>query len=252
VFTDPHLPRHVFGWHSPRLGLDMPIVSYGDRGHPVLIFPTAQADFLENERFWLIKAIEPHIFAGKCRVFSIDSINKHAWMNKHVSIGESARRQRLYATYVEEEVVPYIRNACGNPRARIAATGASFGAFHAANQVFRRPDLFDTLIAMSGFYDLDPDYTFGQRNDDIYFNNPVSYLANMHGDNLHALKHHTDIHILTGQGAYESPQSSRQLSQVLWDKGIWHNLDLWGHDVNHDWPWWRKMLDVYVGSRMGW
>ena len=37
----------------------MPIVSYGWRGQPVLLFPTAAADFLENERFWLIKAVEP-------------------------------------------------------------------------------------------------------------------------------------------------------------------------------------------------
>ena len=58
MYVDSSLPRHLFGWRSPRLGLEMPIVSYGDRGHPVLLLPTAQADYLENERFWLIKAIE--------------------------------------------------------------------------------------------------------------------------------------------------------------------------------------------------
>src|SRR6185436_18993996 len=112
-------PRHIFGWYSSRLGLEMPIVSYGDWGHPLLIFPTAQADFLENERFYLIKAIEQHIMAGKVRVFSIDSINRHAWMNRSVPIPEAARRQALYASYVEEEVVPFIRNAVKNPSARI-------------------------------------------------------------------------------------------------------------------------------------
>jgi esterase/lipase superfamily enzyme len=253
LFTDPYLPRHIFGWYSPRLGIDMPIVSYGDRGHPLLLLPTAQADFLENERFWLIKAIEPHIFAGKCRVFSIDSINRHAWMNRGVSVSESARRQALFSTYVEEEVVPFIRNACGDPHARIATCGASFGAFHAANQFFRRPDLFDTLIAMSGFYDLEPDYLHGYRDDNTYFNNPVSYLANMHdGRSLDLIRHTSQIHIMSGRGAYESPQSSEQLAGVLRDKGIPHNLDLWGHDVNHDWPWWRKMLDHYIGTRLGW
>ena len=24
MYVDPHLPRHIFGWKSPRLGLDMP------------------------------------------------------------------------------------------------------------------------------------------------------------------------------------------------------------------------------------
>lgn len=251
-YVDPHLPRHIFGWYSPRLGLDMPIVSYGDRGHPLLLLPTAQADFLENERFWLIKSIEPHIFAGKVRVFSIDSINKHAWMNKSVPVPEAARRQRLYAEYIEEEVVPHVRRVMDNPRARLAISGASFGAFHAANQFFRRPDLFDTLIAMSGFYDLEPDYTHGFMNDDIYFNNPVSYIANLNDEGAYHWLRHSQIHILTGQGAYEAPHASRRLSQLLWDKGIWNNLDVWGHDMKHDWPTWRDMLPYYIGERLGW
>lgn len=253
MYVDPHLPRHIFGWYSSRLGLEMPIVSYGYAGHPLLIYPTAQADFLENERFFLIKSIEQHIFAGRVQVFSIDSINRHAWMNRHVSPPEAARRQALYSAYVEEEVVPHIRRVIDNPWARIGVTGASFGAFHAANQFFRRPDLFDTLIAMSGFYDLEPDYTDGYKSDDIYFNNPVSYLANMNdGHALDLLRHGSQIHIVSGQGAYEAPQCSRKLSQLLWDKGIPNNLDMWGHDVNHDWPWWRRMLPHYVGERLGW
>src|SRR6185312_12440105 len=197
VYVDPHLPRHIFGWYSPRLGLEMPIVSYGDRGHPLLVYPTAQADFLENERFFLIKSIEPLIFAGKVRVFSIDSINRFAWMNRNVSIPESARRQALYSAYVEEEVVPHIRRVMDNPRARVAVTGASFGAFHAANQFFRRPDLFDSLIAMSGFYDLEGDYTQGFMNDDVYFNNPMSYVPNMsdHGQ-LETIRNHSQVHIV--------------------------------------------------------
>ena len=31
-------------------------------------------------------------------------------------------------------------------------TGCSMGAFHAANFFFRRPDLFDTVVALSGVY----------------------------------------------------------------------------------------------------
>ena len=191
--------------------------------------------------------------AGKIQVFSIDSINRHAWMNSKIPVREAARRNALYAAYIEEEVVPHIRRVTSNQNARLAISGASFGAFHAANQFFRRPDLFDTLIAMSGFYDLEPDYTEGYMDDNLYFNNPVSYLGNMpEGRTLDRLRHDTQIHITTGQGAYEAPNASRRLSGALWDKGIGNNLDVWGHDVNHDWPWWRKMLDHYVGTRLGW
>ena len=206
-FVDPALPRELFGWHSPRLDMHMPIVRYGNWGHPVLLYPTAQSDLLDCERFFLIKAIEPLIFAGRITVFSINSINEHAWMNRKVSVHESARRQMLFSRYVEEEVVPYIRRAVDNDGARIAVTGASFGAFHAANQFFRRPDLFDTLIAMSGFFDLEGDYTHGVMNDDIYFNNPMSYVPNIHDDHQRHMIEHGQVHIVTRAGRLRSAAS---------------------------------------------
>src|SRR3954449_2768722 len=101
----------MFGWHSPRLGMHMPIVRYGNWGRPLLLFPTAQSDLLDCERFWLIKKIEHHIFAGKLNVFCINSINGMSWMSRGVGVRESARRQALFSGYVEEEVVPFIRNA---------------------------------------------------------------------------------------------------------------------------------------------
>lgn len=245
------IPRHIEDWQSPILGQRMPIVSYGHWGHPLLLFPTAAADFLENERFGLIGSVRQHIDAGRVRVFSINSINNQAWMDRGLPVQEQARRQALYARYVEEEVAPYIRNACQTYDIRIATAGASFGAFHAANTLFRRPDLFDATIAMSGFYDLAPDYLHGYSGDDAYFNNPAWYLANMEGHNLHLLRNASRIHILTGQGAYEAPHASRQLSEILHRKGIPHRLDLWGHDVAHDWPWWLKMLPYSI-DQMGW
>lgn len=250
-YVDDYLPRRIDGWYSPTLGMQMPIVTYGDRGRPLLLFPTAAADFLENERFYLVKAVEPAIFAGRVRVFSIDSINKHAWMDKNTPVPEQARRQALYARYVEDEVVPYIRAVCGNGGVRVATTGASFGAYHAANTLFRRPDLFDATIAMSGFYDLEPDYLHGYSDDNCFYNNPAWYLPGLEGRSLELLRHACSINIVTGQGAYEAPEASYALSRILNDKGIPHNLDVWGHDVNHDWPWWRKMLPYYV-DKLGW
>lgn len=251
-FVDPSLPREMFGWYSPRLGMDMPIVRYGNWGHPLILYPTAGADLLDCERFFLIKSIEPLLFAGRVTVFAINSINSHAWMNKSVSVPEAARRQALYSGYVEEEVVPHIRRAVQDDSARIGVTGASFGAFHAANQFFRRPDLFDTLIAMSGFYDLEGDYTHGFMNDDVYFNNPTSFVPNLGGAALDTIKHASQIHIVTGQGQWEHPENSRRFSTLLWEHGIWNNLDMWGHDMKHDWPTWRQMLPHYLAEKVGW
>jgi esterase/lipase superfamily enzyme len=172
-------------------------------------------------------------------------------MDSKLPVREQARRQGLYSRYLEEEVVPFIRHTCQSPDIRIATAGASFGAFHAANTLFRRPDLFDGVIAMSGFYDLGPDYLRGYSDDNAFFNNPAWYLPNLEGQPLHLLQTSAQIHILSGQGAYEAPHASRQLAEILDRKGIPYLLDLWGHDVSHDWPWWRKMLPYSI-EKMGW
>ena len=33
---------------------------------------------------------------------------------------------------------------------------------------------------------------------------------------------------------------------ILDGKGIPNWIDFWGGDVNHDWPWWRRMLPYFL------
>jgi esterase/lipase superfamily enzyme len=36
------------------------------------------------------------------------------------------------------------------------------------------------------------------------------------------------------------------MQQILQDKNVPAWTDYWGHDVDHDWPWWRKMLPHFL------
>jgi esterase/lipase superfamily enzyme len=237
-------------WFSPSLHKNMEIVTYGHYGFPLLMFPTAAADYLEYERFLLIDFMEPYINAGKVKVFSINSINSEAWMNKKVHPKYKGIRQQEYNNYISNEVAPYIWNSCGG-RQGIITTGASLGAFHCVNQLLRRPDIFDGCIAMSGGYDIRDYYeSYGYHDENIYFNNPVEYLPNLWDNHyLPMLRQKKHIHILTGQGNYENPDSSRQLSSMLWSKGVPNNLDVWGWDMPHDWPTWRSMIKYYLAAK---
>ncbi len=77
-------------------------------------------------------------------------------------------------------------------------------------------------------------------------------LPNLNDDHyLPILQKANAIYILSGQGNYEAPERSRHLSDILTSKGIPHTLDLWGHDVDHDWPWWRKMLPFTLDKIVG-
>jgi len=105
---------------------------------------------------------------------------------------------------------------------------------------------FDGLLGMSGFYDLEPDYLKGYRDDNCYFNNPAWYLRDIAGPALDVLRTACRIILVSGRGAYEAPAASQQLSDLLRAKDIPHVMDFWGEDVNHDWPWWRRMLPHYL------
>ena len=241
------MERRTTAWYSHNLGMEMPLVAYGHAGRPLLMFPTAAADYLEYERFHLVDAIKPLIEAGRVRAYSINSVNRYSLLNDQASPQWKAELLTRYDRYIVDEVLPLIRNEMGDGAdARPITTGASLGAFLSANAYFRHPDLFRGVIAMSGSYDI-RSYLKGYQDDNVYFNNPVDYLSNLTDDHyLPMLRRAEAIVIVTGQGAYEAPERSRHLSEILSSKGIPHALELWGHDVNHDWPWWRKMLPFYL------
>ncbi len=236
------MERRTTAWFSQNLNIEMPLVAYGHAGYPLLMFPTAAADYLEYERFHLVDAIHPFIERGQIRAYSINSVNRYSLLNEQMPPHLKAELLTQFDRYVTDEVVPLIRRDTGHDDARPLTTGASLGAFLAANTYFKHPDMFRGVIAMSGSYDVKP-YLQGFYDDNVYFNNPADYLTNLNDDRYLPMLQKADaIFILSGQGSYEAPERSRHLSDLLRAKQIPHTLDLWGHDVDHDWPWWRKML----------
>lgn len=226
----------------------MPISVYGSYGFALLLVPTAAADFLEYERFQLIDSLAPFIDAGKVKVFSINSINTESWMNHDMDPYHKAVRHNTWNEYVYEEVIPFIRQQT-SAETPIIVSGASFGALHSANLFFKRPDLLNGCIAMSGVYDL-TEYTRGYFNDDVYFNSPMHYVPNLEQhDVLEQIRRSGHIHLFSGSGAHEDPDSARRFAGILYSKNIWYELDIWGNEWTHDWPTWRAVLPHYLGSK---
>ena len=240
--------RQLTSWFSPSLQKEMPLAIYGHYGFALLLIPTAAADYLEYERFQLLDSIRPYIESGKVKVFSIDSINNESWMNNSMDPRHKAVRHQQWNQYVFSEVIPFIRTHTSDDTPIITA-GASFGALHSANLFFKRPDLINGCIAMSGVYDL-TEYTKGYFDEDVYFNSPCHYLPNLTDHNiLEQVRKSHHIHLLSGSGDYEDPDAARRLSGILYNKGIWYELDIWGKDMTHDWPTWRAMLPHYLATR---
>lgn len=242
------MERNLFSWYSPSLNKEMPIVTYGHYGFALLLVPTAAADYLEYERFQLIDSLKPFIEQGKLKVYSINSINNESWLNNNMNPRDKAIRHMQFNDYVYNEVVPYIRNGSSNDT-MIYTCGASFGALHSANLFFKRPDIINGCIAMSGVYNL-MEYTKGYYDEDVYFNSPMHYMPKLTDHNiLELIRRSSHIHLFSGSGPYEDPNSSREFASILYQKEIWYELDIWGEEWKHDWPTWRAVLPHYLGTR---
>ena len=133
--------------------------------------------------------------------------------------------------------------------------GCSMGALHAVNFFFKHPDLFQGTIACSGLYRLDrPE--FGLGSDDmpaVYFNSPLSYLSGLDDPWYLDQYRQRTIVVSAGQGAWdeEALEDTRHLEAICRAKSIPAWIDIWGRDVNHDWPWWFKQMNYFLGTLYG-
>jgi esterase/lipase superfamily enzyme len=236
--------RH--GWHSPRLGRQMGIQVYGHWGEPLLVFPTSGGDEREYEGQGMIDALAHHIDGGRVKVFCIASVNDESWYNKQAHPRHRSYVQAMYDAYVASEVAPFIRDNCRTPGMRITTTGSSFGAYHAANTLFKHPDLVRRCLALSGVYDVRR-FMDGDYDDNCYFNNPVDYLANLSDPWYLGQLRGCDIRLATGHGPWEDSGPTYRLSDLLSQRGIPHAVDNWGPDGGHDWPYWKKQMNEYLG-----
>lgn len=234
-------------WYSPNLGHDIEVKEYGHWGQPILSFPCAGGSCHEMGDFGMIEAIRWFIDSGKTKVFAVSSIDHQSWLNEGASAEDRARRHEDYDRAIIHEVVPFIHGRQGQAQG-IIATGCSLGAYHAVNFALRHPDVFWATVALSGVYSVKHmvgDYL----GPTAYLNSPVDYLPNLNdGWYLERLRNNRLI-VCCGQGAWEEPglSDTRRLQYLLGDKGIGHWVDIWGHDVNHDWPWWLKQMPHFLG-----
>lgn len=234
-------------WWSPSLNQDMELKVYGAAGKPIVVFPTQGGRFYQYEDFGMVAACQPFIAENKVQIFTLDSIDDQSWTNWRSHPADRARRHLEYDRYFMEEVVPFIRktNAFDG---KFLATGCSMGGYHSANFFFRHPDVFDALIAISGIFRLNM-FIGDYMDDNVYFNSPLAYLPNLDDPWYLEQYRESDIIICVGQGAWEEPMiaDAHALKRILEDKNIPHWVDFWGHDVNHDWPWWRVMMPYFLG-----
>ena len=236
--------RHTEIW-SDAIGANGAVVAYGHYGRPVVAFPAERGNAWEFEHQGMIDAVAWLLDGGRIKLYCVESFDSASWSNSSLPLEERAREHGRYESWLLDQVVPWIHADCGGPQ-DIATVGVSLGAYHAVNFALKRADLFPHALGLSGNYDPATWDAWGERGTAAYFNNPMDYLAHMEGDHLDWLRGRLSVLLVCGQGQWEDTtgalESSKRLAGVLSEKGIRHELDLWGHDVPHDWPSWRAQF----------
>jgi esterase/lipase superfamily enzyme len=201
--------------HSPAIGGSGNVVIHGHYGRPVLVFPAEGGSARDYESNGMVAAVGALLDAGRVKLYCVDAFDS----------GDRGH----YESWVIDQVVPFIHHDLGGPQ-DILATGCSMGAFHSANFVLRRADLIPAAICLSGNYE----------------HSVTGEVSSFHGDHLDWIRSRASFLLVCGQGMWEDTtgalESTKHLAWLLGEKGIRHELDLWGHDVPHDWPSWRAQI----------
>lgn len=237
---------------SQALGRSVHMWCYGHWGVPLLAFPSAAGMAHEWDAHGMVDTLGDLIEEGRLKLYCVESNVAEAWTQHHRPAEWRIRRHMAYEAFVMQELVPWIRYDCRSAETRIATAGCSLGGFYSANFGLKFPEIFHWALCMSGRYNIDH-FTGGFTNLDTYFNNPIAYTSNLEGAHLERVRQYAHLLLVCGQGPYEEGciDETNELADILAAKGVSHQRDIWGHDVAHDWNWWRRQLRYHVVRAFG-
>lgn len=216
----------------------MEILIFGDRGIPIIVFPTGKGRFYEWENRRMTEAVRDKIDAGHNQLFCIDSIIRESLLNDSVDAFTRVMRLRQYENYIMDEVFPFIQEMNGHSYKMMA--GCEFGAYLSLLYLLKHPGKIQKSIAISGIYDIKP-FLNGFYDDNVYFNNPVDFIPNLFDSEILQLIESNEIKLISYEGD-ENERSTRRMSNTFKMRYINHGLEIWQNCEDDRWSNWRKMF----------
>ena len=217
---------------------------FGHAGARLIVFPTSMGGCTSGPTAGCTRASGEHLERGWLQMFCVDQVNDGELERRaSASRGQRAWRHLQYDEYLRDELLPFTASLNANPF--VITTGASLGAYQAVCFGLRHPDLVHRIIGMSGIYDIKR-LTGGYSDENVYRCNPMDFMRHEHDpDRLEAFRRQ-DIILAIGR---DDPMigKNRDFSGVLWGRGIGNALREWDGWA-HDWPYWERMLPMYVGG----
>jgi esterase/lipase superfamily enzyme len=231
------LKEHYHRWYSQHLGKETEMLVFGERGFPIILFPTSMGRFYENRDFKLIEAVSWYLDNGFIKIYCPDGIDSDSWYNKNIHPADRVKNHIWYDQMILNEVVPLAIHETGV--SRIATAGCSFGGYHATNFAFRHPEVVKHVINMGAAFDI-KDQLDGYYDENVYFNNPPDFIPSSWNEA------YRDLHVILGTGEHDiCLDANIKFAEILNSKGIKNWLDI-RPGANHDWPVWQGMFSQYL------
>ena len=194
----------------------------------------------------MIDALAPLLRAGRMKIYCPETNVSRSFTGEG-SMQERMAHHRAYERFVMETLVPFIRDDCRSPDVPMVATGCSVGALYASLFVLKHPETFPQALCLSGRYRTSS-FFGGSANEDVYFNDPIAFLPNLHGAALERVRRRAHLTVVVGRGAHEHTciSETAELGTWLGKKGIPSHVAFWGTESSHTYAWWQKQAYHYL------
>ena len=195
----------------------------------------------------MVGAVGELIEAGRVKLYCVDSLRRaQSWSAHDLPMEERARRHGRYESWIVDQVVPFIRADSGGA-GEIATTGCSHGRVPRAElraEAGRPVPARDVPVRQ-----LRPGEpgTAGASAATRRTSTTRSTTWHTCGDHLDWLRSRLSVLLVVRAGPVGGHHRLAGVHQARWPacwpgKGLRAELDLWGHDVPHDWPSWRAQF----------
>jgi esterase/lipase superfamily enzyme len=194
----------------------------------------------------MLDALGPLFAAGRIKLYCPESNISQSFSGEG-PLDARMERHRQYEHFILDTLVPFIREDCRSPDARVLATGCSMGAMYSALFALKFPEIFRGALCLSGRY-RGANFVGGGYSDELYFNDPLGFLPNLEGAALERVRRNTHLTLVVGRGPFENAciPETIELGGWLKRKGVPSHLGVWGQDSRHDYSWWRRQAAHYL------
>lgn len=211
-----------------------------------MVFPSNAGVAHEWQQSGMIDALGPLLAAGRIKLYCPESNISQSFSGEG-SLEGRMQRHHQYERFILDTLVPFIRQDCRSPDARMVATGCSMGAMFSALFALKFPEIFRGALCLSGRY-RGANFVEGGYSDELYFNDPLAFLPNLEGAALERVRRNTHVTLVVGRGSFEGAclPETLELGGWLKRKGVPSHLGVWGQDSRHDYTWWRRQVAHYL------